>query len=172
MEKATRMSKKRFTDGLESLLSTPEDAGLQGNSLLSAESNTAKIKGATTAEASPENSKKAQGKRFTDDLQAFLMEAFEESFERQMQQIPAEAEIKKRSTKPMEGLDALIRSTVEPSRVQFDQHAATRRLTLQFDERKLEKLKAIARLEKTLLRDIIDTIVEDYISRWEKDKKA
>ena len=70
---------------------------------------------------------------FTDDLQAFLMEAFEESFERQMQQVPAEAEIKKRSSKTMEGLDALIRSTVEP-KVQFDQHA-TRRLTLQFDER-------------------------------------
>lgn len=166
------MSKKRFTDGLESLLSTPEDAGLQGNTLLSAESNPAKGKSSTAAEPNPESSKKAQGKRFTDDLQAFLMEAFEESFERQMQQIPAEAEIKKRSTKPMEGLDALIRSTVEPSRVQFDQHAATRRLTLQFDERKLEKLKTIARMEKTLLRDIIDSIVEDYISRWEKEKKS
>lgn len=172
MEKAKRMSKKRFTDGLESLLSTPEDAGLQGNALLSAESNTAKSKSPAAAEPSPESSKKAQGKRFTDDLQAFLMEAFEESFERQMQQVPAEAEIKKRSTKPMEGLDALIRSTVEPSRVQFDQHAATRRLTLQFDERKLEKLKTIARMEKTLLRDIIDSIVEEYISRWEKEKKS
>jgi hypothetical protein len=45
-------------------------------------------------------------------------------------------------------------------------------LTLQFDERKLEKLKDIARMEKTLLRDIIDSIVEDYISRWEKQKKS
>ena len=85
-----------------------------------------------------------------------------------MQQVPAEAEIKKRSSKPMEGLDALIRSTVEP-KVQFDQNA-TRRLTLQFDERKLEKLKTIARMEKTLLRDIIDGIVEEYIARWEKQK--
>lgn len=165
------MSKKRFTDGLESLLSTPEDAGLQGNALLSAESNVTKSKNPSAAEANPESSKKAQGKRFTDDLQAFLMEAFEESFERQMQQIPAEAEIKKRSTKPMAGLDALIRSTVEPSKVHFDQHAATRRLTLQFDERKLEKLKTIARMEKTLLRDIIDSIVEEYIARWEKQKQ-
>lgn len=158
------MSKKRFTAGLESLLSSPEDAALQGHAMLSAESITAK----SSTAPKPETNKKAQGKRFTDDLQAFLMEAFEESFERQMQQVPAEAEIKKRSSKPMEGLDALIRSTVEP-KVQFDQHA-TRRLTLQFDERKLEKLKTIARMEKTLLRDIIDGIVEEYIARWEKQK--
>jgi hypothetical protein len=162
------MSKKRFTAGLESLLSSPDDAALQGHAMLSAESTTAKSTTATET-PSPETSKKAQGKRFTDDLQAFLMEAFEESFERQMQQVPAEAEIKKRSSKPMEGLDALIRSTVEP-KVQFDQHA-TRRLTLQFDERKLEKLKTIARMEKTLLRDIIDGIVEEYIARWEKQKQ-
>ena len=160
------MSKKRFTAGLESLLSSPEEDALQGSALLSAESTTAK----SSSTPKPEPSKKAQGKRFTDDLQAFLMEAFEESFERQMQQVPAEAEIKKRSAKPMEGLDALIRSTIEP-KVQFDQHA-TRRLTLQFDERKLEKLKTIAKMEKTLLRDIIDGIVEEYIARWEKQKKS
>ncbi len=160
------MSKKRFTAGLESLLSSPEEDALQGNALLSAESTTAK----SSNIPKPEPNKKAQGKRFTDDLQAFLMEAFEESFERQMQQVPAEAEIKKRSAKPMEGLDALIRSTIEP-KVQFDQHA-TRRLTLQFDERKLEKLKTIAKMEKTLLRDIIDGIVEEYIARWEKQKKS
>ncbi len=163
------MSKKRFTAGLESLLSSPDDAALQGHAMLSAESTNAKSSNTSTEKPSPEPSKKAQGKRFTDDLQAFLMEAFEESFERQMQQVPAEAEIKKRSSKPMEGLDALIRSTVEP-KVQFDQNA-TRRLTLQFDERKLEKLKTIARMEKTLLRDIIDGIVEEYISRWEKQKQ-
>lgn len=163
------MSKKRFTDGLESLLSSPEEAGLQSHSLLSAESNKAKSSASSSA-ASPEGSKKAQGKRFTDDLQAFLLEAFEESFERQTQQIPAESEIKKRSNKPMEGLDALIRSTVEP-KMQFDQHNL-RRLTVQFDERKLEKLKTIARLEKTLLRDIIDGIVEEYIARWEQEKKG
>lgn len=162
------MSKKRFTDGLESLFSSSEDAGLQSNTLLSAESKPAKSSASSSA-ASPEGSKKSQGKRFTDDLQAFLLEAFEESFERQTQQIPAESEIKKRSNKPMEGLDALIRSTVEP-KMQFDQHNM-RRLTVQFDERKLEKLKTIARLEKTLLRDIIDGIVEEYISRWEQEKK-
>jgi hypothetical protein len=168
------MSKKRFTDGLESLLSTPtEEAALQGHAILSAESSSSKRGGSSAEAPAGEGHKKSQGKRFTDDLQSFLMEAFEESFERQMQQErngnSPEPEIKKRSAKPMEGLDALIRSTVEP-RVQFDQHSM-RRLTVQFDERKLEKLKTIARMEKTLLRDIIDSIVEEYISRWEKEKR-
>jgi hypothetical protein len=167
------MSKKRFTDGLESLLSMPaEDAALQRNALLSSESSSGQGN-SPTVDIPPAESKKVQGKRFTDDLQAFLMEAFEESFDRQMQHDrsqAAEPEIKKRSSKPMDGLDALIRSTIEP-KLQLD-HQATRRLTLQFDERKLEKLKDIARMEKTLLRDIIDSIVEDYISRWEKQKKS
>ena len=167
------MSKKRFTDGLESLLSMPaEDAALQRNALLSSESSSGQGI-SPTVDIPPAESKKVQGKRFTDDLQAFLMEAFEESFDRQMQHDrsqAAEPEIKKRSSKPMDGLDALIRSTVEP-KMQLD-HLATRRLTLQFDERKLEKLKDIARMEKTLLRDIIDNIVGDYISRWEKQKKS
>ena len=79
------MSKKRFTAGLESLLSTPDDVALQGNALL-AESTASKGK-AAVAELPEKESKKNQGKRFTDDLQAFLMEAFEESFDRQMQQI-------------------------------------------------------------------------------------
>jgi len=167
------MSKKRFTDGLESLLSMPaEDAALQRNALLSSESSSGQGI-SPTVDIPPAESKKVQGKRFTDDLQAFLMEAFEESFDRQMQHDrsqAAEPEIKKRSSKPMDGLDALIRSTVEP-KMKLD-HLATRRLTLQFDERKLEKLKDIARMEKTLLRDIIDNIVGDYISRWEKQKKS
>jgi hypothetical protein len=167
------MSKKRFTDGLESLLSMPaEDAALQRNALLSSESSSGQGS-SPTVDIPPAESKKVQGKRFTDDLQAFLMEAFEESFDRQMQHDrsqAAEPDIKKRSSKPMDGLDALIRSTVEP-KMQLD-NQATRRLILQFDERKLEKLKDIARMEKTLLRDIIDNIVEDYISRWEKQKKS
>mgnify|MGYP000862368105 FL=1 len=169
--KDQKMSKKRFTAGLESLLSTPDDVALQSNALL-AESTASKGK-AAVAELPEKESKKNQGKRFTDDLQAFLMEAFEESFDRQMQHdrsSATEPEVKKSNTKPMDGLDALIRSTIEP-KVHFDANT-TRRLTVQFDERKLEKLKTIARTEKTLLRDIIDSIVEEYIAKWERQKKS
>lgn len=167
------MSKKRFTEGLESLLTGPEEVSFRvGDRLAAGESSvptkTGKGGGATEATAaSEEPGKKSTGKKFASDLQSFLTEAFEESFDRQMQQTDATAaEVKKRSQKPMDGLDALIRTTIDP-RVHFDAQQKMRRLTVVFDEQKLEKLKTIARMEKTYLRDIIDNIVAEYIQTYE-----
>jgi hypothetical protein len=168
------MSKKRFTDGLENLFTGPEDSALQsGNQLLSGENTKTrqpKLARVSSSNTSGEEraTKKSSGKRFSDDLQSFLMEAFEESFERQIQQ-PLDTgsiELKKRSQKPMSGLDALIRTTIDP-KIQLDSAYQLRRLTVAFDEQKLEKLKTIARMEKTYLRDIIDVIVADYIKEYE-----
>jgi hypothetical protein len=66
----------------------------------------------------------------------------------------------------MGGLDALLRSTIEPSKMKL-QNKPVRRLTLAFDENKLDKLKYIARLERTYLKDIIDEIVEEFIEEYE-----
>jgi hypothetical protein len=46
----------------------------------------------------------------------------------------------------------------------------TRRLTLVFDESKLNKLKSIARMERSYLNDIIDEIVESFIKEYEVSK--
>jgi hypothetical protein len=46
----------------------------------------------------------------------------------------------------------------------------TRRLTLVFDESKLNKLKSIARMERSYLKDIIDEIVEGFIKEYEVKK--
>jgi hypothetical protein len=46
----------------------------------------------------------------------------------------------------------------------------TRRLTLVFDESKLNKLKSIARMERSYLKDIIDEIVESFIKEYEVSK--
>jgi hypothetical protein len=46
----------------------------------------------------------------------------------------------------------------------------TRRLTLVFDESKLNKLKSIARMERSYLKDIIDEIVESFIKEYEGKK--
>jgi hypothetical protein len=169
------MSKKRFTAGMETLFNGAEDNILQsGNQLLSGENTKSQTpKSASVASAVLEEgiTKKSTGKRFSDDLQSFLMEAFEESFERQIQQ-PLESstvELKKRSQKPLSGLDALIRTTIDP-KIQIDSAQQLRRLTVAFDEQKLEKLKTIARIEKTYLRDIIDEIVADYIQEYEQKR--
>jgi dTDP-4-dehydrorhamnose reductase len=39
-----------------------------------------------------------------------------------------------------------------------------------FDESKLNKLKSIARMERSYLKDIIDEIVEEFIKEYEVQK--
>lgn len=116
----------------------------------------------------------SHSKNFASDLESFLEETFEESFETHLQADPSaaevEAQIKKRNRRPMSGLDALIRSTVEPSSIEMHE-LPTRRVTLVFDKNKLDKLKTIARVERTYLKDIIDDIVENFLRTYEAGQK-
>lgn len=163
------MAKKRFTDGLESLFEEPKEEKSKGKDLL-----LFPIEKTETVESVPK-SKKTTAKTFTEDLQSFLQEAFEESFEEQdaakEDSLQEEKRIKKRRRKPLSGLDSLIRKTVEPKSMDLLEKP-TRRLTLTFDHQKLEKLKTIARLEKTYLKDIIDEIVGEFIEEYEQKKKG
>lgn len=158
------MSKKKFTEGMESLFN---DEALEKEEQKSASS----VRKVSTA--LQEEKRSPGGKNFTDDLQSFLQTAFDESYERQIEKRKTEdysADIKKRRSKPMSGLDALIRATVEPSSRVDAKSKAVRRMTVAFDEEKLSKLKRIARLEKAYLRDIIDRIVAEYIEEYESEK--
>ena len=162
------MSKKKFTVGLESLFQEEDVAGEQqqeGSALLfPPEPKTVKGK------KSKKGAKKKSSKNFTDDMQDFLIDSFEESFERQMAKRSEKPSpnkiIKKRSKRPRSGLDLLIRSTVNPSTIEFDEHE-TKRITLVFDIKKLEKLRSIARDKRTYLKDIIDEIVGEFIDDYE-----
>jgi hypothetical protein len=51
-----------------------------------------------------------------------------------------------------------------------DRSLNTKRLTVTFDKKKLEKLKKIARLEKSYLKDILGEIVAEYIKKYELSK--
>ena len=119
--------------------------------------------------------KRSSGKDFSSDLQAFLQDAFDESLEQQLEErrrnkpAPARGKnvsVKKRSRRPMGGLDSLIRSTVDAEPL-TDDAVRAKRVTLTFDPEKLERLQHIARNERTYLKDIIDRIVADYLSRYE-----
>ncbi|MCB0548649.1 MAG: hypothetical protein KDD19_13805 [Phaeodactylibacter sp.] len=166
------MSKKRFTEGLESLFGEAAEDTLQENSPLL--SRTEKREAPKSRDE--ESSKRSSAKDFSSDLQAFLEHAFEESVEEQLEQrkqkrtpISGSAQVKKRHRKPLTGLDALIRSTIEPGSMRIEQKSA-KRITLTFDPEKLEKLKAIARRERTYLRDIIDEIVAEFLDEYETKK--
>ncbi|PHN03255.1 hypothetical protein [Flavilitoribacter nigricans] len=163
------MAKKRFTDNFESLFGDPiEDTQSQ-------EQATTSDQGAPEAdETADADKKKISGKDFTDSLQSFLSETFEESFERQMAEVKKQepAEKPKRPKRRRSSLDMLIRNTVEPSKIEIEGEAPKRRrITLTFEPQKLEKLRNIARVERAMLKDIINDIVGEYIQKYETGKE-
>lgn len=167
------MAKKRFTDSFDSLFGDPMEEQLP-------KEDEVRTGRPATDEHSvaddEEDGKKASGKTFTDSLQSFLSETFEASFERQMAEAEKQKEAKPKARKPRRrrsGLDMLIRSTVEPSKVEIEEgdQPKRRRITLTFEPQKLEKLKSIAKVEKAMLKDIINDLVGEYIRQYETGKK-
>ena len=162
------MSKKKFTEGLESLFRDVSRKEDNVDGVMQEETQKKPVDPSVLPKK-----RSAGSKDFSNDLQSFLQSAFEESYERQTQTGKTtkdfSKDIKKRQGKPMSGLDALIRATVEPSKMSVDPHNI-KRLTVAFEVDKLQKLKKIARMEKSYLKDIIDDIVEKYIRTYEEQK--
>ena len=162
------MSKKRFTEGMESIFGdTSEDTLQESSPLLSSTSSKRKAR-------KQDSKKSSSAKDFSSDLQSFLQDAFEDSLDQQIEErkkkqaLKEQIKVKKRHRKPLGGLDALIRSTVEPEKVRVETDKS-KRVTLIFDPKKLEKLKKIARNRKAYLRDVIDEIVADYLNAQDKN---
>jgi hypothetical protein len=172
------LSKKKFTDGLESLFSTEnkEDVSGKGTAFLRDSYD-----GGKSSSSSPKT-KKSRGssrKTFTTDLDTLLEEALQESFEEKMAQREKEKKKKKPDQskyqnqarrRPMTGLDVLIRRTVEINEIEQNRKKGTKRLTVTFDKSKIAKLKRLARLEKAYHKDILGDLVEEYIQSYESDK--
>ncbi len=165
------MSKKRFTDGLESLFSSdPKDVSGKGTAFLRDPSPEEK-EGTQSVAKRP-----ASRKNFTTDLDSLLEEALQETFQEQMdarEKTDNKAQVFHQQThrrRPNMGLDMLIRRTVESGSVEMDEDTGKKRLTVSFDKEKLVKLKKIARIEKAYLKDILGDIVAEYIKKYEANK--
>lgn len=68
------------------------------------------------------------------------------------------------------GLDALIRQTIDIQDLEKEEQRGIRRLTVAVDREKLEKLKAIARMENAYLKDLLLELIDDYISEYADQK--
>ena len=159
------MSKKKFTAGLESIFGDqPTDVDQQGNFLLFPVDKELEEK-----RKEFEGEKGTSNKNFATDIDSFLKEAFEEAFEEVQENSKSQKSSSKKSNKPLSGLDALIRSTIEPGPIEFERGKA-KRVSFTFDSDKLEKLKVIAQEEKAYLKDIIRSIVEEYVDNYEKKR--
>ncbi|MCB0644189.1 MAG: hypothetical protein KDC44_21245, partial [Phaeodactylibacter sp.] len=71
--------------------------------------------------------------------------------------------------KPVSGLDVLIRRTIETTELEVN-YQSKKRITFVFDREKLDKLKQIARKEKSYLKDLVDELISEYIDSYESHK--
>ena len=180
------MSKKKFKKGLESLFGDwggdpIDDVVLELENTEDYQSEPEKSK----PHAKKDSSKRANaGKNFTMDLDSLFQEVVHESIEEQFElkkekkknknektesKPKAKTEKKKRRVIPRSGgIDSLIRSTVEGSIVQIESTSTKKRVSFVFDKEKLKKLKSIAKLKKAYLKDVIDEVVAEYLSKHDE----
>ncbi len=180
------MSKKKFKKGLESLFGDwggdpIDDVVLELENTEDYQSEPEKPK----PHAKKDSSKRANaGKNFTMDLDSLFQEVVHESIEEQFElkkekkknknektesKPKAKTEKKKRRVIPRSGgIDSLIRSTVEGSIMQIESTSTKKRVSFVFDKEKLKKLKSIAKLKKAYLKDVIDEVVAEYLSKHDE----
>ncbi len=165
------MSKKSFTDGLESLFSGPREK--EALDTLAPPRRKKKGRRSEGEDAAAEESKaprRSGQKNFSMDLDAFLADVLNESLQEEMAQ--AEAVRNPGEQNPNdegphgEGVDALIRSTLETSTMEITP-GKTRRVTFFFEPGKVEQLKALAREENIFMREKISQIVAEYLEKIE-----
>jgi hypothetical protein len=68
------------------------------------------------------------------------------------------------------GLDNLIRQTIDVKEITTDEESGKKRLTVAVDRPTLEKLKAIARLENSHLKDLLVQLIDEYIQEYTTEK--
>jgi hypothetical protein len=161
------MAKKRFTgDFTDSLFdeSSPKEAAAMPTSATKVE---------TDAPASPVLLRRTS-KNFTSDLDSLFQEAFTEAVEEKLDKMKRESGLQdpfaadeRAYKKPLSGLDALIRQTVDASLASLD-HAAVKRLTIMFENQKIEKLKSIAKNERSFVKDLVSGVLSEFIENYEK----
>jgi len=168
------VSKKKFTDGLESLFGMAHEDDLQESSPLLVDTREEVIVDKPVRKK--KSSKKKSGKSFTSDLDSLFTAAISDALDKKTKKPEAVAEesaskpsaLKRARRKPLTGIDALIRQTIAGSRIDYDEGTAKKRVTFIYDKNKLARLKAIAKVEKAYLKDIIGKVVSEFIDDYEK----
>lgn len=159
------MSKKKFSEGLDDLFK--ESPG-----------TVEALETLSTTEGAPRPERRPSVKNFMTDLDALLQEALDESLEKydaaQPNAAPSGSKSKSQPATPFRsglgGLDALIRQTIDVQELSTDEASGKRRLTVAVDLPKLEKLKAIARMENAYMKDLLVNLIDEFIEEYTRDK--
>ena len=167
------MSKKRFTDGLESIFGDVHEETFDRGLLVE------KSKSDNQSTTSPAVKKRSSSrKNFTTDLDSLFDGTLSDTIDEKLKEKSSKKHLKSKSKsiehierikKPLSGLDALIRQTIETGSLHYESDAK-RRISFTCEKAKLDKLKRIARLEKSYLKDILGDIVASFIQEYESKK--
>jgi len=150
------MSKKKFSEGLDDLFrDQPHEAETWAHA------------GDTAV-----RERRMVGKNFMHDLDALLQEAMDDALEQLETEPPSSSKSKSTTAfrSPVSGLDALIRQTMDVQDLGTDEETGKKRLTVSVDKTKLEKLKTIARLENSYLKDILVRLIDEYLQAYAQEK--
>lgn len=172
------MSKKSFTDGLESLFSSArEEKALktlarpkrkERASRLVAAGDPEEEAPATEQDHEKGGRRSGHQKTFALDIEAFLEDVLNESIREELEREQRPSEQPPKAPEEHSGIDALIRSTLETSEMEVHP-GKTKRVTFFFDAGKVERLKAIARQENVYMREVISRIVAEYLAKHERN---
>lgn len=165
------MSKKSFTDGLESLFSGPrEKEALDTLAPPKRKKGKRAIGESKDADQEEPKSRRTGQKTFSLDLEAFLADVLNESLQEELARTEVEPTGQKKDPPGEiphgEGVDALIRSTLETSTMEVTS-GKTKRVTFFFEPGKVELLKLLAREENIFMREKISQIVAEYLERYQ-----
>jgi hypothetical protein len=170
------MSKKRFSSGLDSLFDNPRDEHGFGETATAEKAPPPSVS-ELEAEVKAVVMKRTTTKNFTSDLDSLFNEAFTEVLEEKVDKLRRSSGLddpfeSKQNTykKPLSGLDALIRSTVDTSLMGLE-HAPIKRFTIMFENKKIEKLKNIAKQERAFVKDLVGDVLTEFINNYEKQHK-
>ena len=158
--------KKKFTAGLEFLL-TGEGETLPSDSPLLVDTTVVEEKSNSKKTQTTTKSRKS-GKNFLMDLES----VFSESLQFELKKRKENSESKsapnlKRKVRPGDrGIDNLLKQTLENASVELG-YNKNKRVTLVVDKENLDRLKAIAKTEKSYLRDLVGKIFSDFLDEYD-----
>ncbi|MGI9159138.1 MAG: hypothetical protein ACR2K1_05230 [Saprospiraceae bacterium] len=156
------MSKKKFSEGLEDLLKDLEAFN---------EEETAAQPIAPAGRRQP--GMRSNLKSFAFELETVMQDDQEEAPESSAPSAALQGKSKSHEAfrrALFSGLDSLIRPTIDVQEMDSDEQAGKKRLTVALEKVKLEKLKMIARMENSFMKDILISLIDEYIDSYSRDK--
>jgi hypothetical protein len=171
----SKQSKKTFSDNLSSIFEHTiyEDNVLDNPNHLNKNTRISVNELPVTEVAADEKvneRKKLNRKSFSDGLESFFKETINEAIGNSGTVTEVKRGIKKNGPAKVTGIEILLQRTVSKDQIDDDRserNSKTKRITFVLDTEKVELLKSIARKEKKQIKQIISSLVEDFLQEDE-----